>query len=205
MTASVIVTKGVNVEDGATALSTRGIISYIEADVVLITPVTDAQNVIEEILGAMKTVADIVIDVMTEVLGAKAKLYHPNTRNSIYGQKGNIHDYNDGYDSDGAYTEGDDLPNYEGRFLATGIFSERLQSDESIDVYDGEEVFIYIKGDDTVPKNSKVLIAWADEYGIYSSDVVYPYRVLQVEGPYGLKNQLYRKLRMVPMEVRFPT
>ena len=148
---------------------------------------------------------DIIIDALTSIMGTRVRVYYPQAVNSIYTQRGNKYTYNDGYAEDGSYDEGNDSPDYDGRFLTTGVFSERLQSDQSVDPYDGEEVFIYIKGSEYVPKNSKVLIAWADSNDNWNPDVVFVYRVLQAEGPVGLEDQLYRKLRMVPMEARFPT
>jgi len=161
------------------------------------------QNVVEIILNVQKEVAGVIIDALTPIFGAKVRLYYPIAENSVYGQKGNQFTYNNGYDSSGNYDPANDVPDYDGRLIVTGVFSRRLQSDESVDPYDGEEVWIFVKGEDDVPKFTQAFISWHDVSG--NPKVVHTYRVLETEGPFGVDGQLYRKVRLVPQEYRFIT
>lgn len=171
-------------------------------------------NTVSEILlDVFKDVCPILLDVFTNLFGMDTDFYFPQPvpallpapqldpslpppyapgivspygtitgapTNSPYGA----------YSQDFIYNTTPDRNSY---FLYTGIIKERLESDFTLDPYNGAELAAYSKDLDPVPVHTKMVLRIKENKQLIL-------KIKAVQGLYGLDNLLYRKYSLIPFE-----
>lgn len=143
-----------------------------------------ADTVLTTLLDVGKEVVDNLLpDLSNDLFGVDMDFYFPISNNSIYGEHDNQFVYPDD-------------PDLSGRYPALGgVFFERWKSDNTMDLYNQQEPYILTVGDLDIPKDTKVIIKM-------NQQSVLTFRVNTISGFPGNDNFLYRKLFLVPMEIR---
>lgn len=151
------------------------------------------RNLLEAVLSVQQKQIKSIIRTLNKVMGVYVRIYHQISPNSIYGDKDNVQSY--------------DLenPDFEGRLLITGIFSDRFVSDATIDTYTGDEVFMYTDVTMVIPRHALVIVGFFDEETQKQDKrVIYIFKMYEDMGIYGLGEQVYKRYKLIPKESKIP-
>jgi hypothetical protein len=118
-------------------------------------------NVLDTLLEVGQEIVGSILDALEPVFGFRCKIFYPldNTVTEDIGDHELIYNEISEYDEDDNKFEYRSKPDEDRRYIVLNPFNDRrFHSDNTYDHFLEDQAYIFTKGDNKIPSNSKVLV-----------------------------------------------